>query len=95
MAFNRPCLTCGKPTKSTRCSTCARPSNLNRAAWRLRSKLERAAHPLCADHLQRGEAVAATEVHHLHRRADGGELLSDDLLALCTPCHSVRTSRGE
>jgi hypothetical protein len=95
VAFRRPCLTCGKPTRSTRCSTCAHPSNLNLAVWRRRSRLERTEHPLCSDHLERGELVPATETHHMDRRSGGGVLLSDALLALCHACHSKRTSRGE
>ena len=57
--------------------------------------MERTTNPLCADCLDIGLFVPATEVHHLTSRSRGGELLSDDLLPLCKSDHSIRTARGE
>lgn len=99
MTFLRPCLDCGRKTRAARCPDCARKlhqgANLNLAVWRRRSTLERTEHPLCLDHLERGEYVPATQTHHVIKRACGGELLSDELMTLCAKCHSVRTRRGE
>ena len=53
--------------------------------------------PLCVDHLDRGECVPATEVHHIKKLRYYPELKydNDNLMALCHECHSKRTSRGE
>lgn len=43
-----------------------------------------------------GEVVAATEVHHVVKLADGGARLDpENCMALCRSCHSRRTARGE
>lgn len=52
--------------------------------------------PLCGDCLATGRTTAATDVHHLHKLADGGRRLDRlNCVALCHACHSVRTRRGE
>ena len=44
----------------------------------------------------RGHTTAATEVHHVLKLTDGGERLDPaNCRALCKPCHSARSGRGE
>ena len=56
-------------------------------------------HPLCADCKEQRITRAATEVHHVVKRAGdvAGEHWFDDaaMLALCASCHGIRTGRGE
>lgn len=52
--------------------------------------------PTCEDCAKRGRIELAREVHHIIALRDGGERLDErNALALCTPCHSVRTRAGE
>ncbi len=53
-----------------------------------------AAHPLCAHCQQAGRVTAATDVHHIRPRRDGGSDRWDNLLALCHSCHSKVTAGG-
>lgn len=53
------------------------------------------ANPFCVDCLP-GRVEPATEVHHIHKLAAGGERLDpSNCMALCHACHSRRTARGE
>lgn len=56
-----------------------------------------AIHRLCEDCLAVGRTTIATEVHHLIRHHANPEVLwnTDLWVALCHPCHSLRTARGE
>lgn len=51
--------------------------------------------PLCANCKQRGRIVPAAEVHHIRPIAEAPELRlnTDNLMALCKPCHSTITLR--
>ena len=53
-----------------------------------------AAHPLCAHCQQAGRIAAATDVHHVVPRRDGGSDRWDNLLPLCHSCHSRVTAGG-
>lgn len=53
------------------------------------------AHPLCADCEEQGRTTAANEVHHVVALRNGGTHDEVNLRALCKPCHSTRTMRGE
>lgn len=53
------------------------------------------ANPVCADCERLGQVTEATEVHHKLAKRDGGRDEWDNLEALCKPCHSKRTMRGE
>jgi len=55
------------------------------------------ANPLCADCARNGFATAATEVHHVMklRRDPSLRLDARNAMALCKPCHSARTAKGE
>jgi 5-methylcytosine-specific restriction protein A len=56
-----------------------------------------ARNPLCADCERRELLTPATEVHHVAKVADRPDLRFDpaNVMALCQPCHSARTARGE
>jgi 5-methylcytosine-specific restriction endonuclease McrA len=58
----------------------------------------RAAHlaefPWCAWHLERGDYVPATEVHHkVPHRGDVATFYAGPFESLCKPCHSRETAR--
>jgi 5-methylcytosine-specific restriction endonuclease McrA len=67
--------------------------------WRSFRAAYLAAHPLCQDCKAQRVTRAATQVHHVVKRAEdvAGEHWFDDaaMLALCAPCHGIRTGRGE
>ena len=52
------------------------------------------ANPLCVDCLP-DRITPAKEVHHIVAKRDGGKDDYDNLMSLCRPCHSRRTSKGE
>ncbi len=56
-----------------------------------------AARPLCEDCQTRGHVTPSHEVHHVVKLRDRPDLRLDpaNVRALCTPCHSARTARGE
>ena len=63
----------------------------NKQVWkRLRLQFLRA-HPLCAEHLARGETVPATDVDHIVALPRGEALDPANLRALCHSCHSAKT----
>jgi len=67
------------------------------AAWRrLREQVLRD-RPSCEDCLSRQRATPATDVHHRIKRSVRPDLALDpaNLMALCGPCHSRRTAKGE
>lgn len=47
--------------------------------------------PLCAEHLENGSAVAATEVDHVD--GDSSNNAPANLRSLCKACHSAKTAR--
>lgn len=67
--------------------------------WRRFRKHKLANNPLCEDCVERGITTASREVHHTVRLVDDPTrtyATSDEhTKALCTPCHSRRTQRGE
>ncbi|MBM3762429.1 MAG: HNH endonuclease [Acidobacteria bacterium] len=67
------------------------------AGWRKLAALVLAESPLCVDCLANGRSVPASEVHHVERLRDAPARRLDpsNLMALCKPCHSRRTARGE
>jgi hypothetical protein len=88
-------VTDGGGRAGVKCILHRKGSGLKTKRWERRSRLERTEHPLCADHLALGQYVPATDTHHVVKRADGGELLADEMLTLCKACHAVRTAKGE
>lgn len=60
---------------------------------RLRAMYLRA-HPLCVQCAREGRTTAATDVHHLVPKRDGGLDEASNLEALCHSCHSKVTAAG-
>ena len=52
------------------------------------------AHPLCVQCQREGRVTAATDVHHIQKRRDGGPDMAENLMALCHACHSKVTASG-
>jgi len=50
-------------------------------------------HPLCEDHLERGETVAMTLVDHKIPLPYGERLDPKNLRSLCDPCHGAKSAR--
>jgi len=46
------------------------------------------AHPLCEQCEAAGRLILAEEVHHITPLSDGGTHAADNLMALCSSCHS-------
>lgn len=69
----------------------------NDTAWRRFRAVFLVEHPLCADCEAKGIYTAANEVHHIRKVSEYPELKFVEawVLALCKPCHSMRTQKGE
>jgi 5-methylcytosine-specific restriction endonuclease McrA len=50
-------------------------------------------HPLCEDHLERGEIVPMQLVDHKIPLPYGPRLEKTNLRSLCDPCHRVKTDK--
>ncbi|MEG1925603.1 MAG: HNH endonuclease signature motif containing protein, partial [Ruthenibacterium sp.] len=46
------------------------------------------AHPLCEECKNQGKLTPAEEVHHINPLSNGGDSKTNNLMALCKPCHS-------
>ena len=64
----------------------------NRSWKRIRDKYI-AAHPLCEKCKKNGRLTPAQEVHHIIPLSQGGTHNFDNLMSLCTSCHSTITAR--
>lgn len=62
-------------------------------AWKRIRDSYISAHPLCELCQRDGKLTPAREVHHIQPLADGGTHACDNLMALCTSCHSTITAR--
>lgn len=62
--------------------------------WRKVRGMVLAAQPLCVDCQAESRVTAASEVHHVVARRDGGTDALSNLMALCKSCHSRRTAQG-
>ena len=60
-------------------------------AWKRIRDRYIAGHPLCEECEQNGYVTAAEEVHHILPLSQGGTHDEDNLMALCTACHSAKT----
>jgi 5-methylcytosine-specific restriction protein A len=56
--------------------------------WRRIRNRYIAAHPLCEQCEAAGRFVTAQEVHHIKPLAQGGTHAEDNLMSLCSSCHS-------
>ena len=61
-------------------------------AWRRIRDRYIAAHQLCEQCLKEGQLTPAQEVHHILPLAHGGTHAENNLMALCTSCHSKITA---
>jgi 5-methylcytosine-specific restriction protein A len=57
-------------------------------AWKRIRDRYIAAHPLCEECERNGRLTPAQEVHHIKPLADGGTHAEENLMALCSSCHS-------
>lgn len=65
--------------------------------WRGFSRRIRRERPICEWCLAKGLVVPSEEVHHVKKLKDFPELKFDpeNVVAICTECHSAATARGE
>lgn len=61
--------------------------------WRRRREQVLASQPLCVECKAQGRTVAATDVDHIRRLADGGDGSDANLQPLCHRCHARKTAR--
>ena len=61
--------------------------------WRKIRNRYIAKHPLCEQCLKDGRMTPAKEVHHIKPLSKGGTYDEENLMALCTRCHSRITAR--
>ena len=62
--------------------------------WQRLRRMFLRANPLCAECANHGTTTAATDVHHMVARRDGGSDEWSNLQALCHSCHSKITAGG-
>lgn len=62
-------------------------------AWKRIRDRYIAANPLCEECKKNNRLTPATEVHHILPLSRGGTHAVDNLMSLCTPCHSAITAR--
>lgn len=62
-------------------------------AWkRIRDRYIKS-HPLCEECKKQGKVTAAQEVHHILPLSRGGTNDIENLMSLCTSCHSLITAK--
>jgi len=61
--------------------------------WRRIRDQQLAKYPLCEQCEKAGKITPAREVHHIKPLSKGGTNESDNLMSLCTSCHSEITAR--
>ena len=69
----------------------------DRRLWRKERKTFLVYNPLCVHCLERGLTVPATEVHHVEPHEGNEDKFFDvsNWMALCKPCHSVKTAKDK
>ena len=97
----RPCLTCGTPTKATRCPPCQSERNIARGSstrrgygsrWRRISERKRRLVPYCQLHLPGCQLVAVDVDHRIPIRA-GGRSVWANAQSACRACHRAKTAQ--
>ena len=64
-------------------------------AWtKTRARVLRRDKGLCQACLTEGRVTAATEVHHVRAKADGGTDDEGNLTSICRPCHEAATLKA-
>jgi 5-methylcytosine-specific restriction protein A len=67
-----------------------------RAPWKHLRRLVLSEEPFCTDCEAKGLVTPSLEIHHKQRPFTEAQFFDRlNLMALCTPCHSARTARGE
>jgi len=65
-------------------------------AWKRIRDSYAAAHPLCEECLKRGVYTKTEQVHHIKPLAEGGTHARENLMSLCSSCHSrIHAERGD
>ncbi|MHB1455103.1 MAG: HNH endonuclease [Saccharofermentanales bacterium] len=62
--------------------------------WRRIRKIHLTEHPLCEECQRTGTLTPASEVHHIIPLTKGGTHAEENLMSLCTSCHSRITTTG-
>jgi 5-methylcytosine-specific restriction protein A len=62
--------------------------------WAKLRRMQLAAQPLCEECTRLGRTRLASEVHHKHKRRDGGSDSFENFQSLCKSCHSRITAQG-
>lgn len=97
----RACLSCGEPTKATRCPPCASERNVERGSshqrgygsrWRRLSERYRRIVPYCELHLPGCQRIAIDVDHKRPLRAAGRSTWSN-AQSTCRSCHRIKTAR--
>ena len=63
------------------------------ATWTAVRNAYARAHPLCEDHLERGEVVQMDVVDHVIPLPYGPRLDPENLRSRCNPCHAIKTQQ--
>jgi 5-methylcytosine-specific restriction enzyme A len=98
-----PCLEPGCPTlvERGRCPACDQQRRGSAAArgydadWQVVRDAYARAHPLCEDHLERGEVVPMALVDHKIPLPYGPRLDPRNLRSLCASCHAVKSLQDQ
>ncbi len=80
----KPCLDCGRLTRSSRCRTCSAASPYQTAEWRRLARAVAARDRAC----RVCGGTNRLSAHHVIPRAEGGPDAPDNLVALCVACHA-------
>lgn len=65
-------------------------------AWHRIRTAYAAEHPFCEECLKNGVLTPTDQIHHILPLAEGGSHARDNLMALCTSCHSrLHAQRGD
>ncbi|MDO9565231.1 MAG: HNH endonuclease signature motif containing protein [Candidatus Desulfaltia sp.] len=62
-------------------------------AWKRIRDRYMAEHPLCEQCQKDGKFTRAEEVHHIIPLSKGGDSSNENLMSLCTSCHSKMTAK--
>lgn len=86
----KPCLECGRLTRSSRCRTCDRNNPYRTADWRRVAKTVTERDGACV----RCGSTHYLSAHHIIPRAEGGPDTPENLVSLCVSCHARLEAEG-
>lgn len=88
-----PCCSCIRATDRQRGTAAARGYD---GTWQQFRRYFLNTNPICRDCEADGASRLASQVHHIHKLADGGARLDpENCMGLCHRHHSIRTAKGE